>query len=138
MKKACSSIPEETLAKLLKLRKDMLISPKNDKCSLGKLAFDTNNKEFGFIIGPITLDKDTKEGVDVKRALLVTLGEEGPRVRYSRLNNIRTFNDTEEGVDDLNKVIRTDVSEFCNNLCIHDCSNDCVLFKYKNNENFNK
>lgn len=136
--KTTASIPKETLIKLLKLRKEMLISPDDDKFSLGKLAFDTSNKEYGFIIGPITLDKDTKEGVDVKRALLVTLGDEGPRVRYTRLNKIKTFNDTEEGVDDLNRVIRTDVSEFCNNLCIHDCSNNCVLFKYKNNENFNK
>ena len=134
--KAPSSIPNDTLVKLLKLRKDMLISPDDDKYSLGKLAFDTYNKEFGFIIGPITLNKDAREGVD--RVLLVTLGDDGPRVRYSRLNNIKLYNDTVEGVNDLNKVIRTDVSEFCSNLCIHDCSKDCVLFKYKNNGNFNK
>lgn len=129
---APKSIPKELLIKLLKLRGDMLISPKDSKHTLGKLAYDTLNGEFGFVIGPIELDRDKEEhSGKVKRALLVTLGIEGPRVRYSMVKNLKLYQDTEEGVDDLNSIIRSDVSEFCNNLCMHECSSFCILYKYK-------
>lgn len=137
MKQAPKHIPKDILEKVLKLRKDMLINPKT--YSLGKLAYDRSNDEFGFIIGPIKLEKDLKEGNSVERSLLVTIGEEGPRVRYTRAKYLATYDDTSEGVNDLDSVLRCDVFEFCNNLCIHECSDSCVLYKYKNNyENFDK
>lgn len=133
MKNAPKHIPKDILTKVLKLRNEMLISPK--RTALGKLAFDKINGEYGFIIGPIELAKDIEENIE--RSLLVTIGEEGPRVRYTRLNNLVTYDDSYEGVNDLDCVLRTDVFEFCNNFCIHECSKDCILYKYKN-EYYNK
>lgn len=129
MKHAPKHIPKDILAKVLKLRSDMLINPKTT--ALGKLAYDKVNDEFGFIIGPIELEKDLEEGNPVKRSLLVTLGKDGPRVRYTRVKYLATYDDTSEGVNDLDSVLRCDVFEFCNNFCIHECSDTCILHKYK-------
>ena len=119
------NIPKEELVKLLKLRKDMLISPKSGKYTLGRLVFDNKNQEFGFIIGPMKLSDDAD------RVLLVTLGEDGPRVRYSRLKSISVYEDITEGINDLDSTIRSDVFDFCDKLCIHECSELCTLYKYK-------
>ena len=129
MKNAPKHIPKDILVKVLKLRNEMLIKPNSNKLSLGKLAYDVYNQEFGFVIGPIELERDDEDSV--KRSLLVTLSDNGPRVRYTRLNNLVTYNDISEGVNDLDSVLRSDVFEFCNNLCIHECSDTCILHKYK-------
>ena len=125
-------LPKHIKDKLISYRNKMLSGNKDVDCRLGKLAYDTKNREFGFIIGPMKFKKDeyiekTNSMIRIERFLMVTIDEttDDFRIRYPNKNNIITFPE-EENLD-----VSSDLALFCKDQCIFECSEDCVLYKYR-------
>lgn len=125
--KACNKPSEELLYKLVDFRNSLLLHTDRENY-FGRLVYDTKNKEYGIIIGPfvsINLDKKSK-----KRLLLVTLGDEGFRVRYTEQHSVKYLRDC---IDDITgRTSKQSISFFCKEQCIMECSDQCALFKFKN------
>ena len=126
-------LPKHIKDILISYRNKMLSGNKDVDCCLGKLAYDTKNREFGFIIGPMKFKQDkviekTNSMVRIERFLMVTIDRttDDFRIRYPNKNNIITFPEEE-----VNLNVSSDLALFCNDQCIFECSEDCVLYKYR-------
>lgn len=117
---------EKFLKELLDFRNKFLFH-KDHENYLGRLVWDIKNKEYGFIVGPFERQNETSD-----RVLLITRWKaedgEGFRVRYTRPRDLRYLK------DDLARIstAQQDLTAFCNEQCIMECSEQCALFKYKN------
>ena len=124
---ACNKLSKELLDKLVDFRNSLLLHTDRENY-FGRLVYDTKNKEYGIIIGPfasINLDKKGK-----KRLLLVTLGDEDFRVRYTEQHKVKYLKDC---IDDIaGKTSKQSINYFCEEQCIMECSDQCALFKFKN------
>lgn len=115
----------------------------SESLETGKLVFDIRDKEFGFLVGPISLEernnmiKVSNSLADPKRQIFLIVTKinvknisdsvvQDFRVRYIRGRDLIPL-DIEErnsnGIEDLNR--------FCNSQCIMECGKDCILYKYK-------
>lgn len=128
-------LPKNIKDRLVSYRKKMLSGNKDVDCCLGKLAYDMKNKEYGFIIGPMKFKRDSElekrnPGVNIERFLMVTLSKDDDdfRIRYPNKNNLITFPDNER---ESSFGVSSDLELFCRDQCIFECSEGCVLYKYK-------
>lgn len=115
----------------------------SESLETGKLVFDIRDREFGFVVGPISLvERDnvirvSNSLVDPKRQIFLIVTKNNIknnsesvvqdfRVRYIRGGDLIPL-DVEKkdnnGIEDLNR--------FCNSQCIMECGKDCILYKYK-------
>lgn len=125
--KACNKPSKELLDKLVDFRNSLLLHTDRENY-FGRLVYDTKNKEYGIIIGPFTSIIPEKK--DKKRLLLVTLGDEDFRVRYTEQHKVKYLKDC---IDDITeKTSKQCISYFCEEQCIMECSDQCALFKFKN------
>lgn len=120
----------------------------------GSLVLDTKDQELGFIIGPLDVWGRNNHLHQNQRILtrgknntylLVTIpnnkenSEEGSKIYYSQLNNlnsqfrIRYVNKANILPIEVEPERRSldDLGKFCNEQCIMECSESCVLWKYK-------
>ncbi len=104
----------------------------------GDLVYDEKNSEHGIILGempyPDMVDEQMRRGrIRSKTYIILTLTtkskEEGEglktRIRYT---NSRFLRGIEDSMKD-NSLADLDI--FCGHQCIMDCSDDCILRKYK-------
>lgn len=126
-------LPKHIKDRLISYRNKMLSGNKDVDCRLGKLAYDIKNGEFGFIIGPMKFKQDknfekANPMIRIERFLMVTIDKNTDdfRIRYPNKNNIITFPEEE-----VNLNVSSDLALFCNDQCIFECSEDCVLYKYR-------
>lgn len=125
--KACNKPRKELLDKLVDFRNSLLLHTDRENY-FGRLVYDTKNKEYGIIIGPFTSINPEKKGR--KRLLLVTLGDEDFRVRYTEQHCVKYLRDCID--DTIGKTSKQSISYFCKEQCIMECSDQCELFKFKN------
>lgn len=117
----------------------------------GSLVLDTKDQELGFVIGPLDVWGRNNHIHQNQRIitrgknntyLLVTIpnnkenSEEESKIYYSQLNNqfrIRYVNKTNILPIEVEPERRSldDLGKFCNEQCIMECSESCVLWKYK-------
>lgn len=148
---------KKELLKVLELGRSILLG--YDKKTLsyfnnGDLIYDSKNDEYGIYIGekPITFSGDdglhyfTQQARDLESisstlALLLTLTKkesEGKdkkdvfdwRVRYTPFNSLRKIQDIKAFLKDKDDK---DLKIFCEQQCIQECSEECVLRKYRKN-----
>lgn len=125
--KARNKLSKELLEKLVDFRDSLLLHTDRENY-FGRLVYDTKNMEYGIIIGPFTSIDPEKKGK--KRLLLVTLGDEDFRVRYTEQHSVKYLRDC---VDDITgKTSKQSINYFCKEQCIMECSDQCALFKFKN------
>lgn len=125
--KASNKISKELLDKLVDFRNSLLLHTDRENY-FGRLVYDTKNKEYGIIIGPFTSIIPEKKGK--KRLLLVTMGDEDFRVRYTEQHSVKYLKDC---IDDITwETSKQSINYFCKEQCIMECSDQCALFKFKN------
>lgn len=116
----------------------------SESLETGKLVFDVRDREFGFVVGPISLvERDnvikvSSSLVEPRRQIFLIVTKNNVknnsesvvqdfRVRYIRGGDLIPLDvekkDNSNGIEDLNK--------FCNSQCIMECGKDCILYKYK-------
>lgn len=124
--KACNKPSKELLNKLVDFRNSLLLHTDRENY-FGRLVYDTKNKEYGIIIGPFASINLEKKGK--KRLLLVTLGDEDFRVRYTEQHSVKYLKDY---IDDIiGKTSIQGINYFCKEQCIMECSDQCALYKFK-------
>ncbi len=103
----------------------------------GDLVYDKRNKEHGVVLGekpevweidtqitPVPLERRSRTYI----VLTITTDENDElktRIRYVSYKNLRSIQDS------LKDKSLTDLEVFCSQQCIMECSEDCVLRKYK-------
>ena len=123
--KACNKPSRELLNKLVDFRNSLLLHTDRENY-FGRLAYDTKNKEYGIIIGPFTSINPKKKD---KRLLLVTLGDEDFRVRYTEQHKVKYIRDYVDST--VGQTSIQSINYFCKEQCIMECSNQCELYKFK-------
>lgn len=123
--KACNKPSRELLNKLVDFRNSLLLHTDRENY-FGRLAYDTKNKEYGIIIGPFTSINPKKKD---KRLLLVTLGDEDFRVRYTEQHKVKYIRDYVDNTTGQTSI--QSINYFCKEQCIMECSNQCELYKFK-------
>lgn len=147
---------EEVIDNIQKLKeaRDEIVnftSSSNPNLYQGSLVLDTKDQELGFVIGPLDVWGRNNHLHQNQRIitrgknntyLLVTIpnnkgnSEEESKISYSQLNNqfrIRYVNKANILPIEVEPERRSldDLGKFCNEQCIMECSESCVLWKYK-------
>ena len=145
---------EEVIDNIQKEARDEIVnftSSSNPNLYQGSLVLDTKDQELGFVIGPLDVWGRNNHLHQNQRIitrgknntyLLVTIpnnkenSEEESKIYYSQLNNqfrIRYVNKANILPIEVEPERRSldDLGKFCNEQCIMECSESCVLWKYK-------
>lgn len=151
----------EYVENLVKARENLFIHDVNQlplgyKYKSGDLVYNSKNKEFGFIIGPIdpwSEHPENSSSSPVRRYAMVTIppnhpkfknayqeihGEEPPTtftpnsgyfsIRYPKQKDLDLF--VTETTDPLLGNVGADIELFCKHQCIMECSDICFFHKY--------
>lgn len=126
----------------------------------GDLVYSTRSRDFGFILGPLDPWSDRPEDITAskyKRYLMVALNKDHPEfkdvhqaieslpddeynlvasskstgyftIRYPRQCDLKLF--VPEEKEPILGEPSEDISNFCKEQCIAECSKDCFLYKY--------
>ena len=131
---------EEIISLLKKCKKVMELKKEDYPGTFeqGDLVYDEKNHEHGIVLGekpdPDVIDEQSRKGrTRTKTYVILTITarqeEEGEglktRVRYTNSRYLREIKDSMKD----NSLADLDV--FCGHQCIMECSDDCVLRKYK-------
>lgn len=110
-------------------------SKDNHELSYGDAIFDLKNKEVGIYLGtkPDHVDLESKDKIKKSKIDILVLltmeindSEINWRIRYTPSNLVNFLKSD-------SKDLEKDLKRFCNNQCIMDCSEDCYLWRWKNN-----
>ena len=132
----------EEIISLLKTCKKVMELKKEDypgTFEQGDLVYDEKNHEHGIVLGekpdPDVIDEQSRKGrarTKTYVVLTITTKQDGiddeglkTRVRYTNSRYLREIKDS------MKDNSLADLDMFCGHQCIMECSDDCVLRKYK-------
>ncbi len=130
---------DEIISLIKKCRRVLKMKADYGQFQYGDLVYDEKNNEHGIIIGekPDIATIDEQLGIlqssrRTKTYLVLTITEDDSidegkktRIRYTNSRYLRSIPDSLED----NSI--TDLELFCSKQCIMECSEDCILKKYK-------
>ena len=119
--------------KFLESRRDRLFKGDPD-FKAGDIVYDDKNQEFSIVMGLVdrsgTDFNDTEGEISSNPTILLLTkdydNDSATRVRYTRKNRLTKLEDF-KGIS----FSKNDLKTFCDSQCIQDCSEDCILWKYK-------
>lgn len=154
-------ISEDELAsrlnRLIIARHNLFDTSEFSKVEPGSLVYIPKHKEVGFLVGPLdvfgkfSVDDEIQRpsGKQLKTTerlryeigthLVITVPDKDAEdpTKYLRIRYVKEKDLVSLGID-LSEVIKprytSDLSKFCGKQCIMECSEDCVLWKYKKNK----